>query len=117
MGTLPPAIPSSIAGIAEIAGVVHSDPNDRNDYMETRLKAAKTSMRTAVPQTKELYEQGEGAIVDISVSGDGTWRKRAYTSSISITSVLSVANVKYWTQRSCQGNANYACLIPEKRVV
>ena len=37
MGTLPPAIPSSIAGIAEIAGVVHSDPNDRNDYMETRL--------------------------------------------------------------------------------
>ena len=26
-----------IAGIAMIAGVVHSDPNDRNDYMETRL--------------------------------------------------------------------------------
>ena len=24
--------------IAGIAGVVHSDPNDRNDYMETRLK-------------------------------------------------------------------------------
>ena len=23
--------------IAGIAGVVHSDPNDRNDYMETRL--------------------------------------------------------------------------------
>ncbi len=26
-----------IAGIVGIAGVVHSDPNDRNDYMETRL--------------------------------------------------------------------------------
>ena len=24
--------------IAGIAGVVHCDPNDRNDYMETRLK-------------------------------------------------------------------------------
>ena len=24
--------------IAGIAGVVHSDPNDRNEYMETRLK-------------------------------------------------------------------------------
>ena len=28
-----------IAGIAEIAGVVHSDPNDRNDYMATRLES------------------------------------------------------------------------------
>ena len=27
-----------IAGIAVIAGVVHSDPNIRNDYMEARLK-------------------------------------------------------------------------------
>ena len=27
-----------VAGIAEIDGVVHSDPNDHNDHMETRLK-------------------------------------------------------------------------------
>ena len=27
-----------IAGIAVIVGVVHSDSNDRNDYMETRPK-------------------------------------------------------------------------------
>ena len=27
-----------ISGIAVIAGVVHSGPNDLNDYMETRLK-------------------------------------------------------------------------------
>ena len=26
-----------IAGIAVMAGVVHSDPNDRNNYMETRF--------------------------------------------------------------------------------
>ena len=108
-------------GLEKVLSVLNMPPPmDKaayKDSAQTLCKAAETSMRTAVPQTKELYEQGEGAIVDISVSGDGTWRKRGYTSPISITSVLSVANVKYWTQRSCQGNANYACLIPEKRVV
>ena len=29
---------ASFHKIAGITGVVHNDPNDRNDYMETRLK-------------------------------------------------------------------------------
>ena len=31
-----------ISGIAVIAGVIHGDPNDLNDYMETRLKQARS---------------------------------------------------------------------------
>ena len=68
------------------------------DSVKTLCKSAKKvaekSMRTAVSQMKELYEEGEDGNVTIAVSGDGTWRKRGYSSSIDITSVLSLAHGK-----------------------
>ena len=41
-----------IAGIVRIAGVVHSDPNNRNDYMETRHRI-NLSLLIALWENKE----------------------------------------------------------------
>ena len=49
-------------GIAEIAGVVHSDPNDRNDYIEARLKKS-LNCKTTIPMKRLImrckYDDGE----------------------------------------------------------
>ena len=89
-------------GLGKVLSVLNLPPpmnkSAYKDSVQTLCNAAKkvaeTSMRNAVSQTKELYEGGEDGIVNIAVSGDGTWRKRGYTSSIGITSVLSLANGK-----------------------
>ena len=56
-------------------------------------EVAEKSTSAAVSETKAYYENKDG-IYDIAVSGDGTWRKRGYSSSCGIVSVLSLATGK-----------------------
>ena len=65
----------------------------------TAKKEAETSMRIAVSQNKELYEGGENGIVNIAVSGDGTWRKRGTHHPLALPLYCLWQMAKYWTQR------------------
>eukprot|EP00112_Aurelia_sp_Birch-Aquarium-sp1_P016420 Seg3722.1 transcript_id=Seg3722.1/GoldUCD/mRNA.D3Y31 product="hypothetical protein" protein_id=Seg3722.1/GoldUCD/D3Y31 len=51
-------------------------------------------MAVAASETKENYEDEVDGITDIGVSGDETWRKRGFKSSIGIHTVMSVVSGK-----------------------
>lgn len=52
------------------------------------------SMANAVEEVKTFYEPQEDGIFDIGVSGDGTWRKRGYSSSYRVVTALSTITGK-----------------------
>ena len=54
----------------------------------------KQSMANAVEEVKTFYEQEEDGKFDIGVSGDGTWRKRGYSSSYGVVTALSTITGK-----------------------
>lgn len=54
----------------------------------------KQSMANAVEEVKTFYEPQEDGIFDIGVSGDGTWRKRGYSSSYGVVTALSTITGK-----------------------
>ena len=55
---------------------------------------AKESMSKAANDVKEFYEPNEEGLYDIAVSGDGTWRKRGFSSSYGVVTVLSTVTGK-----------------------
>lgn len=50
---------------------------------------AKASMSKAAGEVKEFHEPAEDGLYDIAVSGDGTWRKRGFSSSCGVVTALS----------------------------
>lgn len=78
-------------------------PMDENSYRDhaAAVKSAaqadwknKKGMRNAVEQVKTYYEPAQDGIFDIGVSGDGTWRKRGYSSSYGVVTALSTITGK-----------------------
>ena len=66
---------------------------------ETRIKkaaelVAEKSMVQAATEAKKHYYENDDGMVDIAVSGDGTWRKRGYTSLYGVVAALSVVTGK-----------------------
>lgn len=57
-------------------------------------RVAKESMSQAANRVKEFYEPDEEGIYNIAVSGDGTWRKRGFSSSYGVVTVLSTVTGK-----------------------
>ena len=49
----------------------------------------KQSMANAVEEVKTFYEPQEDGKFDIGVSGDGTWRKKGYSSPYGVVTALS----------------------------
>lgn len=54
----------------------------------------KKSMSEAADKLKEFYEPDEEGVYNIAVSGDGTWRKRGFSSSFGVVTVLSTITGK-----------------------
>lgn len=50
----------------------------------------------AADEVRHFYATSEDSTYDIGVSGDGTWRKRGYTSFNGVTSLISVISGKIW---------------------
>lgn len=79
-------------GLAKFAG-------DMNMLAPTAvLNAAETvarkSMTNAVEEVKQFYEPEMHGIFDIGVSGDGTWRRRGYSSVYGVVTALSTVTGK-----------------------
>ena len=67
--------------------------NAYRDIVEAVRKAAQTvcqqSMRAAVENTKSFYNPEEDGVFDIGISGDGTWRRRGYSTLYGIVTAIS----------------------------
>ena len=72
--------------------------NSYRDHVAAVKSAAQVvcekSMRNAVEEVKTFYEPADDGIFDIGVSGDGTWRKRGYSSSYGVVTALSTITGK-----------------------
>lgn len=55
---------------------------------------AKDSMSRAAGEVKEFYEPAEDGCYNVAVSGDGTWRKRGFSSSYGVVTALSTVTGK-----------------------
>ena len=88
--------------LVKFTGVMNMpSPMNENSYRDhvAAVKSAahavcKQSMRSAVEQVKDYYEPEKDGIFDVAVSGDGTWRKRDYSSSFGVVTALSTVPVK-----------------------
>ena len=72
--------------------------NSFRDHVASVKNAAETvareSMRSAVEEVKTFYEPEKDGVFDIGISGDGTWRKRGYSSSYGVVTALSTVTGK-----------------------
>ena len=72
--------------------------NAYTDSVKHLHAAAKTvaenSMSKAAEATKTHYEACDDGIINAGVSGDGTWRKRGFTSSVGVVAVMSILTGK-----------------------
>lgn len=77
-------------GLVKFTAVMNMPPpmneNSYRDSVDAVRKAAQNvcqqSMRSAVENVKPFYEPDEDGVFDIGISGDGTWRRRGYSSSL-----------------------------------
>ena len=72
--------------------------NSYRDHVAAVRNAAETvakrSMANAAKETKEFYEPEDDGIYNIAVSGDGTWRRRGYTSAYGVITASSTLTGK-----------------------
>ena len=72
--------------------------NSYRDHVATIRNSAETvskeSMQNAAEEAKEFYEPGEDGVFDIGVSGDGTWRRRGYSSAYGVITAISTVTGK-----------------------
>ena len=72
--------------------------NSYRDHVKALRNAAesvaKSSMSKGAGEVKEFYEPAEDGLYDIAVSGDGTWRKRGFSSSYGVVTALSTITGK-----------------------
>ena len=71
----------------------------RNHVKAVRSAAesvALESMSKAATEVKEFYKEKNDGLYNTAVSGDGTWRKRGYSSSYRVVTVISTVAGKAW---------------------
>ena len=89
-------------GLAKFAGVMNMLPpmneNSYRDHVSAVCNAAQTvatkSMTDAAEEAKQFYEPETDGIFNIGVSGDGTWRRRGYSSAYGVVAALSTVTGK-----------------------
>ena len=89
-------------GLKKFAAVMNmAPPMNQSAYKQTETKikeaaelVAEKSMVPAATAAKKHYDENDDGMVDIAVSGDGTWRKRGYTSLYGVVAALSVVTGK-----------------------
>ena len=89
-------------GLVKFAGTMNMPPpmneNAYRDILEAVKKAAQTvcqqSMTAAVDDAKRFYEPEEDGVFEIGISGDGTWRRRGYSSLYGIVTAISTVTGK-----------------------
>ena len=90
-------------GLVKFSAVMDMPPPmNSNAYTDTvkvianaAEEVAQESMAKAASETKEYYEENEDdGTYHIGVSGDGTWRKRGFRSSVGAVAILSVTTGK-----------------------
>ena len=66
--------------------------NSYRDHMKAVQTAAESvaleSMSKAATEVKEFYKEKKDGLYNIGVLGDGTWRKRGYSSSYVVVTVI-----------------------------
>ena len=109
-------------GLVKFSGVLNMPlPMSKNAYrgivksLESAAEhVAERSMAVAASETKENYEAEIDGVADIGVSGDGTWRKRGFKSSIGIHTIMSIVSGKILDieimSKECR-----ACLINKRK--
>lgn len=89
-------------GLVKFAGTMNMrSPMNANSYRD-HVKAicnaarvvAETSMEKASSELKEFYEADDNGIYDIGVSGDGSWRRRGFSSLYGVVTALSLMTGK-----------------------
>ena len=89
-------------GVVKFAGVMNMltpmNENSYRDHVTSIHNAAETeakrSMANAAREAKEFYEPEDDGICNIGVSGDGTWRRRGYSSAYGVVTALSTVTSK-----------------------
>ena len=71
-------------------------------------------MSKAVDDIRHLYNENPDGTVDIGVSGDGTWRKRGFSSFHGVGTAVSVTSGKV-VDVSIKSSYCHACSIWEKK--
>ena len=77
-------------------------------------KEDEKSMTKAVDDTRHLYEANPDGTVDIGVSGDGTWRKRGYSSFHCVGTRISIFSGKV-VDISVKSSYCRACTMCQKK--
>ena len=89
-------------GLVKFAGVMNMlapmNENSYRDHVAAVRKAAETvaknSMNSAAEEVKHFYEPERDGVYNIGVSGDGTWRRRGYSSAYGVVTVISTVTGK-----------------------
>ena len=89
-------------GLVKITCVMNMLPpmneNSYRDHVKVVRTAAESvalaSMSKAATEVKEFYKEKKDGLYNIGVSGDGTWRKRGYSSSYGVVTVISTVTGK-----------------------
>ena len=91
-------------------------PMDKKSYkrtvsaiQEATKYVADVSMSKAAEEVKALYDPDDNGAYSIAVSGDGTWRKRGYTSSRGVVSVLALTSGKV-LDKEVMSKECFACM-------
>lgn len=89
-------------GLVKFCGVMNMLPpmneNSFQDHVKAVKRAAQTvsdeSMSKAADEIKQFYEPESDGVYNIAVSGDGTWRRRGFSSSYGVVTALSTVTGK-----------------------
>lgn len=89
-------------GLVKFTAVMNMPPpmneNSYRDSIDAVRKATQNvcqqSMRSAVENVKTFYEPNEDGVFDIGISGDGTWRRRGYSSMFGMVTAMSTVTGK-----------------------
>lgn len=65
-----------------------------NALRQSAFAEAENSMVAAVDEILPYYQPAEDGVVDIAVRGDGSWRKRGYSSYHGVTTLISIISGK-----------------------
>ncbi len=78
---------------------------------EASETVAQQSMDVGAAETKQFYEAEEDEIFDVALSGDGTWRKRGFKSTVGVVTVISLLSGKNFGHRN---NVERVAYMPHK---
>ena len=72
--------------------------NSYQDHVKAVRSACQTVAKNSIPnaagEVKTFYEAEEDGVFNIAISGDGTWRRRSFSSSYGVVKAMSTVTGK-----------------------